>query len=86
MTVNQIGFAPEAAKQCVLKAPGPETFEVIRTTDLKVVFSGPLAASNGDFGRFLVGDFSAVKEVGTYYIKAGPSRSYPFRIAAGRLR
>jgi hypothetical protein len=81
VTVNQIGFAPEAAKRCVLKAPGPERFEVIRTTDQKVVFAGPLVASNGDFGRFLVGDFSAVKEVGTYYIQAGLSRSYPLRIS-----
>jgi hypothetical protein len=81
VTVNQIGFAPEASKKCVLKAPGPERFEVIRTNDQKVVFSGPLVASNGDFGGFLVGDFSSVKEVDTYYIKAGQSRSYPLRIS-----
>ncbi len=81
--LNQVGFAPGAAKKCVLQAPGPDRFEVIRTTDQKVVFSGPLAASNGDFGSFLVGDFSTVRDIGTYCIKAGPSRSYPFRIAAG---
>jgi len=83
VTVNQIGFAPEASKKCVLQGPGPQRFEVIRTTDQKIVFSGPLAASDGDFGRFLVGDFSNVKEVGTYYVRAGRSRSYPFHIAAG---
>ncbi len=82
VTVNQIGFAPEASKRCVLKGSGPERFEVIRTTDQKVVHSGPLVASDGDFGSFLVGDFSSVREVGTYYIRAGQSRSYPFRIAA----
>jgi hypothetical protein len=82
VTVNQIGFAPEASKRCVLKGPGPERFEVIRTTDQKVVFAGPLAASDGDFGSFLVGDFSNVRGAGTYYIKAGQSRSYPFHIAA----
>jgi hypothetical protein len=82
VTVNQIGFAPEASKKCVLKGPGAQRFDVIRTTDQKVVFSGPLAVSDGDFGRFLVGDFSSVKEVGTYYVRAGQSRSYPFRIAA----
>jgi hypothetical protein len=82
VTVNQIGFAPEASKRCVLKGPGPERFEVIRTTDQKVVFAGPLAASDGDFGSFLVGDFSNVRGAGIYYIKAGQSRSYPFHIAA----
>lgn len=81
VTVNQIGFGPGASKRCVLQAPGPENFELIRTNDQKVVFSGPLAVSNGDFGRFLVGDFSSVKEAGTYYVKAGAARSYPFRIA-----
>ncbi|MCU0913195.1 MAG: glycoside hydrolase family 9 protein [Planctomycetes bacterium] len=83
VTVNQIGFAPEASKRCVLRAPGPEGFEVIRTSDRKVVFSGRFVVSDGDFGRFLVGDFSAVQEAGTYCVQAGPSRSYPFRIAAG---
>jgi len=83
VTMNQIGFAPGTAKRCVLKAPGPERFEVIRASDRKVVFSGPLTVSDGDFGRFLVGDFSAVREPGTYCIQAGPARSYPFRIAAG---
>jgi len=82
VTVNQIGFAPETSKKCVLKRTGPQRFEVIRTTDQKAVFSGPLVVSEGDFGTFLVGDFSSVKEAGTYYIRAGRSRSYPFRIAA----
>ena len=82
VTVNQIGFAPEASKKCVLRGPGPERFEVIRTTDQKVVFSGLLVTSGGDFGSFLVGEFSDVKDVGTYYIRADQSRSYPFHIAA----
>ncbi len=82
VTVNQIGFAPGASKKCVLKEPGPQHFEVIRTTDQKVVFSGPLTVSDGDFGSFLVGDFSSVKEIGTYYIRAGRLRSYPFQVAA----
>jgi hypothetical protein len=79
--VNQVGFAPGAAKKCILKAPGPQRFEVVRATDQKVVFSGPLAASKGDFGSFLVGDFSSVREAGTYCITAGSSRSWPFRIS-----
>ena len=82
VTVNQVGFTPGAAKKCVLKAPGPDRFEVIRTTDRKVVLAGPLAVAHGDFGDYLVGDFSAVRAAGTYCIQAGPSRSYPFRIAA----
>jgi hypothetical protein len=81
VTVNQVGFTPDAAKTCVTRECEEERFEVIRTNDLKVVFSGPLAASKGDFGSFLLGDFSAVRDVGTYFIRAGQSRSYPFRIS-----
>ncbi len=80
--VNQIGFTPGGSKTCVLKDGDADRFEVIRTNDRKVVLSGTLVQSDGDFGAFRVGDFSAVKEPGTYYIKAGESRSYPFRIAA----
>ncbi len=39
--------------------------------------------SKGDFGTFYTGDFSVVKGAGTYYIRAGQSRSYPFRIGPG---
>jgi len=81
ITVNQVGFTPEAAKTCILKESGADRFDVIRTNDLKVVFSGPLKISQGDFGSFLLGDFSAVRDSGTYYIRAGQSRSYPFRIS-----
>jgi hypothetical protein len=83
VTMNQVGFMPEASKRCVLKDRTAEQFEVIRTTDQKVAFSGPLVESKGDFGTFYVGDFSAVKDTGTYYIRAGQSRSYPFRIGPG---
>ena len=81
ITGNQAGFPPEASKRCVLKDGDAERFEVIRTTDLEVVLSKPLTRSEGDFGSFLVGDFGEVTERGTYYIKAGESRSFPFRIA-----
>ncbi|MHB0961456.1 MAG: glycoside hydrolase family 9 protein [Pirellulaceae bacterium] len=81
IAVNQVGFTPDAAKQCVLADADATSFEVIRTDTLAVVFTGPLVASGGDFGAALVGDFSEVRQEGTYYLKAGSSRSYPFRIA-----
>ena len=79
--VNQVGFTPDADKRCVLKGADARSFEVVRTTDRKVVLAGSLVPTKGDFGTFAVGDFTQVREPGTYYIKAGPSRSYPFRIA-----
>jgi hypothetical protein len=78
--VNQVGFVPTAAKTCAVRGDQTADFQVIRMEDQKVVFTGKLAASKGDFGLFSTGDFSAVTAPGTYYIKAGASRSYPFRI------
>lgn len=79
--VNQVGYPVRAAKQCVLQHRPAGRFEVVRTTDQQVVLTGELAESKGDFGVFYVGDFSAVNEPGTYYVRAGDSRSYAFRIS-----
>ena len=71
VTVNQVGFAPGAAKTCVLKERSVGALRGDPDGRSKVVFSGPLVESNGDFGRFFTGDFSGVRDAGTYYIKAG---------------
>ena len=78
--VNQVGFVPAASKRCVVPGDAATDFEVIRLEDRKVVFTGKLKPSRGDFGVFSSGDFGTVNIPGTYYIQAGPSRSYPFRI------
>jgi hypothetical protein len=79
--LNQVGFTPGASKQCLLEDCEANVFAVIRTEDPTKVFSAPLTKTEGDFGTFLVGDFSQLRETGTYYVKAGESRSFPFRIA-----
>lgn len=81
IAVNQVGYPLGSSKQCVLEESEAKSFEVIRTDSLEVVLSAPLEKSRGDLGTFLVGDFSTVDEPGTYFIKAGESRSWPFRIA-----
>jgi hypothetical protein len=79
--VSQLGFVPGAQKSCVLPGDRATDFEVVRLQDQKTVFTGKLIPSKGDFGLFSTGDFSALTAPGTYYIKAGPLRSYPFRIS-----
>ncbi|HSW00355.1 MAG TPA: cellulase N-terminal Ig-like domain-containing protein, partial [Sedimentisphaerales bacterium] len=77
--VNQVGFGPGAAKFCVLQEGPADRFEVIRTDDLKVVFSGPLVRSQGDFGSFARGDFSEVADPnGTAVHKACDTRGLCF--------
>jgi hypothetical protein len=80
IAVNQVGFIPSVLKKCVITVEEKTEFRVIKLETGQVVYKADLHISNGDFGRYGVGDFSAVELPGTYYIKAGGSLSYPFRI------
>ena len=80
VTMNQVGFLPGAQKTCVLAGEGSSAFAVIRLESGEAGYRGALQASRGDLGAFRVGDFSALKDPGTYYVQTGGSRSYPFRI------
>lgn len=83
ISVNQRGFLSAGNKTCVLESSSVQEFEVIRLDTGVVAFRGRFQSSQKDFGTFSVGDFSKVREPGTYYIKAGPRRSYPFQINDG---
>lgn len=66
VSVNQVGFVPNISKKCVVPIEEITEFHVIRLETGEVVYSGKLQISDGDFGRFGVGDFSDVKVPGTY--------------------
>ena len=80
VSVNQVGFTCDADKSCVVPGNENQSFRVVRTSDNAAVYRGELAQKSCDFGVSGVGDFSAVRTPGTYYITAGPYRSFPFRI------
>ena len=86
LLVNQIGYVPEASKTVVVKGLTNREFEVIKTTTGQVVFKGDFKPAAGDFGDYSVGDFSSVKETGTFYIKSDTVRSYPFKISSDVYR
>ena len=79
--VNHVGYTPDAGKVCVIPAGGEETFEVVEATANRVVFSGTLKETTGDFGTYRTGDFSAVANPGYYYVRTASERSYPFVIS-----
>lgn len=62
-----------------------KTFDVVRSVDGEVVYTGTIAAGTKDEMTGLIfstGDFTAVDEPGTYYIRTDiVGESYPFRIA-----
>lgn len=79
--VNHAGLVPGAGKYCVVRGREPADFEVVDAATQKPAFKGRLSAIQGDFGAFLIGDFSALKTAGTYEVRTAKSRSPSFRIA-----
>ena len=78
--VNHLGYLSEANKRVVVDGSvGASSFDVV---DLggKVVCSGKLNSGECAFGKYVIGDFSALKASGTFRIKAGPEYSMWFPI------
>lgn len=85
--LNQLGYLPAAPKVALLVAPATAAaFEVRRTTDDRVVFTGPLgpATADPDSGDTVqAADFSTLQKIGTYYLSIpGNVKSPVFRIEA----
>lgn len=55
--VNQIGYTPGAHKRCVVLADNGGQFQVIALPAHTVSLTGELHVTQGDFGKFGVGDF-----------------------------
>lgn len=79
--INQAGYIPEASKVFTVKGNLTGNFDVISLETGEKAFSGMFKYTPGDFGDYSSGDFSALRKVGYYYIKADTIRSYPFRIS-----
>jgi hypothetical protein len=79
--VNHIGYTPKAAKFCLMGGDLSAEFFVRNQTDNQVVLQGRLTQTKSDFGVYTVGEFSSLRQDGTYYIEAGRERSPSFRVA-----
>jgi hypothetical protein len=78
--VNHLGYRPHGAKHLVLEEL-PEAREArvvrMRKKGFDASLTVPLRKAGDDFGSWLVGDFSALIEPGTYRV------SVPFQFSAG---
>jgi hypothetical protein len=72
--VSQYGFNPEHPKLVHYKGEADQ-FLVKKSEDGTTVHTGRLTAVEGDFGRFMQGDFSDFRTPGDYYIQIGSDRS-----------
>ena len=86
VNVNQIGYQKDDTKTVFVKSKDTESFKVVDNASGAEVYTGAL----GDYGFHapsddLVrsGDFSEVKEPGTYKIVTDAGESYPFVIGDG---
>ena len=83
--VDQVGYPLDGPK-VALVSTSAATFEVRRSSDTKVVFQGKLGPAEADPNtgdRVQAADFSALKQVGRYYIEIpGVGRSWDFEVGA----
>lgn len=79
--VNHVGYRPGAAKIAVAKGTKASEFEVFDVVTGRAAFKGKFEAKQGDFGTYLVGDFSGLKDAGRYEVRTGAERSVPFAIS-----
>lgn len=84
--VNQVGYLVEDIKIAVWISKENATineFKVIDSTTNKVVFTGSAIRNTGKQPSFESSarlDFSALKTEGSYIVKVGDTKSFPFRI------
>lgn len=78
--VNHVGFTPGAGKRCLWGGPAETDFVVRERASGSVVHTGRLQRAQSDFGVYVCGDFSELREPGTYFIQADRERSHPFAI------
>lgn len=79
--VNQVGYLPGASKICVVPGTRRGRFEVINLETQQVIYAGEFRPGSADLGEFSVGDFSAVRNEGHYYLRSDTLRSWPFAIS-----
>lgn len=88
--VNQIGFAPQAAKIAIVPQVSASEFSVINTATSDTVFEGQLTAFDewAPADQIVAqADFSALQEPGTYVVRvAGVEDSDPFVVTGQPYR
>lgn len=85
--INQLGYLPDDAKQVVFRGEAlDENFEVVKAGSNEVVYEGKIGEGINNVAadeKIFVGDFSELKEEGTYKIVTqSMGESYEFKIAA----
>jgi hypothetical protein len=81
--VNPVGYAPKSYKIAMLQGNEEKDYKIIDLSNNSVVYKGTMKHKGGDFGSWLVGDFSSLEAPGTYRVEAGADNSWNFSIGSG---
>lgn len=74
------GYRPAAQKTAIASRLEASTFDVIRAGGGQVVLTRPVRAVRSRLGSFQVLDFSELRQPGLYLLRAGNTRTRPFRV------
>ncbi|HEV7299974.1 MAG TPA: glycoside hydrolase family 9 protein [Tepidisphaeraceae bacterium] len=80
LLLNHVGFTPIGAKHVLMTGGAAVPFTVRRSELRDVVHNGEMIPFKGDHGDYVVGDFSAIAQQGTYEIEAGGVTSGAFDV------
>jgi len=78
--INHIGFTPGSSKSCLMGGGVPIAFRIREKSSGSIVFEDQMKRIDGDFGAYLYGDLTDLREPGMYIVEAGRERSQPFQI------
>ena len=86
VNINQVGYLPDDSKTVFVKTDADlEDFYVVNNDTGLIVYQGKLGGANYDPAsetNVAKGDFSELKDPGTYYIYTNAGSSYTFKIGA----
>ena len=77
---NQAGFKPDSYKSCIIPAEKIDSLYIYESESDQLAFSTTIDIFSGDFGKYLLADFSEFNVPGNYYLMSGGNRSGNFNI------
>jgi endoglucanase len=83
--LNQLGYYPGSRKIAIVKYSNSSSFEILRSKDGKIIFTGrlsPVRYYSESEDSVKMADFSTLQDQGEYIIKVGEMKSVPFRISS----
>ncbi len=80
IAVSGGGYPVGAAKSAIASNLAAKTFTVFRQDSAEAVLTQPVETVATPLGKYQLLDFSAIRQPGTYFLRAGDTSTPPFRV------